>query len=235
MLANALPGSTKAAAAAAGTADAGFAAIAATALKAAGVADSAGAAQADAGGASVVPGAGTAALPADSAVATALSQLSAPGATPHDRATAPIQAQIATRVEDADFGVAVSRQLVSLARTGVQSAQLVLNPAHLGPVSVSIQMSGQQASLSMSAEHEATRTALREALPHLDTLFAQSGLQLGSAHVGDGSERHSGRQGTPAERPAAPFAPTGPRAPGATNAPATTRTTPIAGLVDTFV
>lgn len=99
----------------------------------------------------------------------------------------PAQVNVATRVGDSGFGLDVSRQLVLLAKTGAQSAQLSLQPAELGPVNVSIQMNGLQASLVISASHAATRAALQEALPHLGELFQSSGLQLADAQVGDGS------------------------------------------------
>ncbi len=103
----------------------------------------------------------------------------------------PAEINIATRIGDPGFGQDVSRQLVFLAKTGVQSAQLSLQPAELGPVSVSIQMNGLQASLVISASHAATRAALQEALPHLSELFQSSGLQLADAQVGDGSARNA--------------------------------------------
>ena len=107
------------------------------------------------------------------------------------------EVNIATRVGDPGFGQDVSRQLVFLAKTGAQSAELSLQPPELGPVSVSIQMNGLQASLAISASHAATRTALQEALPHLSELFQSSGLQLADAHVGDGSARNPDQSPSP--------------------------------------
>ena len=218
--------------AAASAASEGFAAMSAAALRSAGPAP-AGTQFASTGPAGTTDTSGINGG-MDSALATALNQLNAPGTSAPGNTTGLLQAPIATHVGDAEFGAAVSRQLVSLARTGVQSAELVLNPAHLGPVSVSIQMSGQQATLSMTAEHEATRTALRAALPQLDALFTQSGLQLGSAHVGGGSEGNSGRQDAPDSRNAAPFAaPVG--APAEVSSAATApRASGVTRLVDTF-
>jgi len=108
----------------------------------------------------------------------------------------PAQVNVATRVGDSGFGLDVSRQLVLLAKTGAQSAQLSLQPAELGPVNVSIQMNGLQASLVISASHAATRAALQEALPHLGELFQSSGLQLADAQVGDGSARNADQGAT---------------------------------------
>ncbi|SPE35011.1 putative Flagellar hook-length control protein [Burkholderiales bacterium] len=109
---------------------------------------------------------------------------------------------ISTAVGDAGFGQDVSRQLVYLAKTGTQSAELSLQPANLGPVNVSIQMNGLDATIAISASHAATRAALQEALPHLQELFQGSGLQLTGAHVGDGSQRNAD-QGAAQRDPAA--------------------------------
>jgi flagellar hook-length control protein FliK len=140
---------------------------------------------------------------------------------------------VRTPVGDPGFGADLSRQVVYLAKTGTQSAELTLQPPGLGPVSVAIQMNGLQASVAISASHEASRAALRDALPQLSALFQQSGLQLAGAHVGDGSERTPDRDGarrdatawagavaTPSPAPAAVLAPAG--AGGAR------------GLIDTF-
>jgi flagellar hook-length control protein FliK len=174
----------------------------------------------------------------DAATAPALAALTAAGAASGAAATvagaAPAVLHIATRVGDPGFGQDLSRQIVSLTKTGAQSAELTLNPEHLGPVSISIQMNGQEASLSITAADEATRTALREALPQLNQLFAQGGLQLGSTHVGDGSERHAGQQARPGEHQGAFAAASRQIAP---TAAVSTTAGPAAGavrLVDTF-
>jgi len=126
---------------------------------------------------------------------------SLPGASAAGAAVGNALVHISTPVGDAGFGQDVSRQLVYLAKTGTQSAELSLQPANLGPVSVSIQMNGLDASIAISASHAATRAALQEALPHLHELFQGSGLQLTGAHVGDGSQRHAD-QGAAQRNPA---------------------------------
>jgi len=142
---------------------------------------------------------------------------------------------VGTPVNDPGFGQDVSRQIVYLSKTGVQSAELTLQPANLGPVSVSIQMNGVQASLAITASHETTRAALQNALPHLNQLFAQNGLQLMGAQVGDGSQY----QNNPGQQQRAPGGP----ANGPLQTATTTLSVPIGaparqagglGLIDTF-
>ncbi|HEV3019194.1 MAG TPA: flagellar hook-length control protein FliK [Burkholderiaceae bacterium] len=91
---------------------------------------------------------------------------------------------VATPVNHPDFGQELSQRVVLLARGGVQTAQISLQPADLGPVGVSIQIHGHAATLAFTAAHEATRAALEASLPRLREAFAASGLQLSDATVG---------------------------------------------------
>jgi len=104
---------------------------------------------------------------------------------------------VATPVGHAAFGQDLSQQIVVLARRGVQSAQISLEPAGLGPVSVSIQIHGHEATLAFTAAHEATRHALEQALPRLRDMFASSGLQLSDATVGGRSQQEWTASGRP--------------------------------------
>jgi flagellar hook-length control protein FliK len=93
-------------------------------------------------------------------------------------------AAVATPVGQPGFGQELSERVVVLARGGVQTAQISLEPAGLGPVGVSIQVHGHAASLVFTAQHETTRNALEAELPRLREMFAASGMQLSDASVG---------------------------------------------------
>ena len=94
------------------------------------------------------------------------------------------RATVATPVGQPGFGQEFSERVVVLARSGVQSAQISLEPAGLGPVGVSIQVHGHEATLVFTAQHETTRSALEAALPRLREMFAECGMQLSDASVG---------------------------------------------------
>lgn len=141
----------------------------------------------------------TGSAPSSSAAApgTGSTWLSVTGGLPLTAPSAPsgsVSFSIGTPVGEPGFGQDLARGMVYLARSGSQSAQLTLDPAHLGPVRVEVQMNGQQASLIISASQEATRTAMHESLPQLHALFEQSGLRLTGAQIGDGSQANSGGQ-----------------------------------------
>lgn len=102
-------------------------------------------------------------------------------------------AKIATPVLHPGFGEDLANRVVFLAGQRVQSAELALTPADLGPVSVSIEVRGQEATLVFGASHATTRAALEDALPRLREMFAGSGLQLANAQVGEHGRRDFAR------------------------------------------
>jgi len=63
------------------------------------------------------------------------------------------------------------------------SAQLTLNPEHLGPIQVTLDMKHDQATAVFVTSHEAVRQAIEASLPQLRDMFTQAGLNLGHAQV----------------------------------------------------
>ena len=99
-------------------------------------------------------------------------------------------------------------RLAWVARNGMSSATLQVNPPQLGPIEVRIQMSGDQAAVSFAAVQPQTREAIQQALPTLASSFAAQGLSLGQTSVGrdnqpqqsrgDGSSGNNANRGTDA-------------------------------------
>lgn len=81
------------------------------------------------------------------------------------------------------------------------SAEVRLNPAHLGPIEVSINVDDEQARVVFSAPHAATREAIEQAMPRLRELLAQQGLDLRQADVGGftAGDRQGARSGDSAD------------------------------------
>jgi flagellar hook-length control protein FliK len=109
---------------------------------------------------------------------------------------------------------ALGERVLWLVGQQVQAAEVKLNPPHLGPVEVRVSLTGQDASVSFTVAHGATRDAIEQAIPRLRELFAQHQLQIVNVDVGqrDASSQashgdRSGQGGTPsagsAERSAA--------------------------------
>jgi flagellar hook-length control protein FliK len=75
-------------------------------------------------------------------------------------------------------------------------AQIRLNPAHLGPISVDVSVGEDGANITFTAQHAMTRDALEQALPRLREMFNGSGLSLAGADVaGHGPDAQRGEQG----------------------------------------
>jgi flagellar hook-length control protein FliK len=71
-----------------------------------------------------------------------------------------------------------------MAKEGIQQAEMKMNPANLGPVEVKLHVQNDQASVTFLAQHSTTREALEQALPKLRDSFAENGIQLTHAEVG---------------------------------------------------
>ena len=100
------------------------------------------------------------------------------------------QYTIAQSLHENGWQAAVNQRIVWMANQQIQSAQLILNPEHLGPIQVHIDVDAQQQThVQFFAAHTETRQALQDALPALGSLFAQAGIQLGQSQVGSQAER----------------------------------------------
>ena len=138
------------------------------------------------------PGEAAPALPPSRALdgvqdVTAASAAFTPPAATAREATAAVAVAIATPLTAPDFPQALGLQLSVLARDGIQQAELHLNPAEMGPVSVQITMDGSQARVEFGADAAATRQALEAGLPQLASALQDAGFTL----AGGGVSQHS--------------------------------------------
>ena len=139
------------------------------------------------------PGARSIAAPAQgSAAVTGAAALAAASAAlpnaPTSATAAATPVAIATPVNSPAFPQDLGLQLSLLARNGVQHAQLHLNPADMGPVSVHIAMDGTQARIDFGADLAATRQAIEAGIPELASALRDAGFTLS----GGGVSQHSG-------------------------------------------
>lgn len=97
---------------------------------------------------------------------------------------APVQRHVATPLGQRGWDQAVSQQVSWLVRDQLQSASLSLNPPHLGPIQVTLQLDQQQATVQFVSALPEVRQALQDALPALRAMLGQAGIELGQADVG---------------------------------------------------
>lgn len=120
-----------------------------------------------------------------------------PAAAPQAQATALPVAAVAVPLRQAGWDQALGEQVQWLVGSKAQGAEIRLNPAHLGPMEVRIQIQQDQANISFTAQHSPVREALEAAIPRLREMLGDSGLQLNNVTVSDQSlaeQRSQGRQ-----------------------------------------
>jgi len=92
-------------------------------------------------------------------------------------------------LESPEFAAAFGVEISLLAKDGVQQAELHLNPAEMGPVSVQIVLDGERAHIDFGAQAAATRAAIEASLPELAAALRDAGLTL----AGGGVTQHGGQ------------------------------------------
>ncbi len=122
--------------------------------------------------------------------------------------TAPaVAVALATPVTAPEFAQELGLRMSMLAQGGVQHAELHLNPADMGPVSVQIVLDGNQARVDFGADVAATRAAIEAGLPALASALNDAGFTLSGGGVsqhsrgrGDGDGRNKDSSAAPRER-----------------------------------
>lgn len=95
---------------------------------------------------------------------------------------------INTPVNHPAWGNQVGEQLAFMIHGKIHSAEIKLNPAHLGPMEIHVSLNDDQASVSFVSAHAPVREALDAALPRLRDMLEQQGLNLVNVDV----SAHSG-------------------------------------------
>jgi len=104
-------------------------------------------------------------------------------------------ATLDTPLRQPGWDQALSERVMWVVNQKVQGVELKLNPAHLGPIEVRVQMQNDQAQVSFVAQHAPVREALEAALPRLREMFSANGFNLVDVNVSQHSfaqqERHA--------------------------------------------
>ncbi|QCU90449.1 flagellar hook-length control protein FliK [Thiomicrorhabdus sediminis] len=93
---------------------------------------------------------------------------------------------ISVPVRSPQWGQALGQRVVFMANNNLQQAKITLNPEHLGPVQVKLQLGkDQQMHVTMHAQHLTTREAMENAMPRLKEMLEQAGIDVASVTVGE--------------------------------------------------
>ena len=98
----------------------------------------------------------------------------------------PTPATLATPLTSPAWPQQLSQQLVQISqRGGEQHVQMQLNPAELGPLSISLKFGEQGAQAHFLSAHAQVRQVLEQAIPQLREALAEQGISLGETSVGE--------------------------------------------------
>jgi flagellar hook-length control protein FliK len=86
-----------------------------------------------------------------------------------------------------------SERIIWMHKQAVPSAELRLNPAHLGPITIKVDVTQDQASVAFIAQHAAVKDAIEAAIPKLKEMFTTQQLNLVDVNIsqGDTGQRQS--------------------------------------------
>lgn len=84
-------------------------------------------------------------------------------------------------------------RIVWMSSKAIPSAEIRLNPQHLGPISVRVNVADDQATVVFTAQHAATREAIEASIPKLREMMNAQQLNLADVNVSQGSASDQGR------------------------------------------
>lgn len=103
--------------------------------------------------------------------------------------------QVAPSLNQSGWDQAISQRVVWMANQQLQNATITINPEHLGPIQVQVQIDNQQqASVQFISAQPEVRQALQNAIPVLSNMLEQSGIQLGHSDVSSQGSGANGQQ-----------------------------------------
>lgn len=108
--------------------------------------------------------------------------------------SAATSANLPAPVQSPEFRELLGQQISLWAKDGVQAAELHLNPAEMGPVSVQITLDGTQARVDFGADSAQTRQFIEAGLPELASALQDAGFTLSGGGV---SQHARGREDQP--------------------------------------
>lgn len=82
-----------------------------------------------------------------------------------------------------------------------ETAEIQLNPPHLGPLKVRVELNGDQASVSFASSHVLVRDAVESAVPRLREMLEASGLNLANVDVSEHGTSQRQRDGAETSQP----------------------------------
>lgn len=102
--------------------------------------------------------------------------------------------QVGTPLSDSAWAKDAGKQIMMMMGRKLDSAQLQVTPANMGPVEVSLKINQDSVNVLFMASSQQTRDSLEQHLPKLASMLAENGLQLGGAQVSSGDQNNQSAQ-----------------------------------------
>lgn len=99
---------------------------------------------------------------------------------------------IATPLHDPRWSQQLGDRLLWMSRGEIQSAQININPAQLGPIQINISLNGDQMTAHFISAHQEVRQILDDAMPRLREMLSGAGINLGQSNVGAQTQQQQG-------------------------------------------
>lgn len=151
-------------------------------------------------------------------------------------ATPVAQATLSQNLAAPGWSQQFGQQMLQFVQRGDRQVELRLNPAELGPLSISLRVDEQGAQAHFLSAHASVRAAVEQAIPQLRESLAEQGITLAEAQVGeqgfgrsrDQAGQDSGGRSQPGQLP------TGSEPIAATDSASTSLESGLPGAVDTW-
>lgn len=91
---------------------------------------------------------------------------------------------VTTPLQDKQWPQSFSERVVWMAKNEQQVAHININPPQLGPIQITLNLSGDQATAIFASPHAEVRQAIQDAMPQLREMLSSAGVSLGQTNVG---------------------------------------------------
>jgi len=103
--------------------------------------------------------------------------------------------QISTNLYQPGWTEAFNQRVIFMGHNNINSASISINPEHLGPIQVQLQMNAnQQTSIHFVVNNPDVRQIINDSIQQLGEIFDQSGIQLGQTSVSSQSKNSESRE-----------------------------------------
>ncbi len=104
--------------------------------------------------------------------------------------------------QQGQWSSAVAEKVMWMSSQGVKEAEIQMDPPELGPLTVKVSVSNEQAQVSFTVQHASVRESLDQSAVRLREMFAEEGLDLVDVDVsGQSQQEQEGESETAEENP----------------------------------